>query len=261
MDAASEYTNEENDMDFIIGDVALSIGYQEEEGEYFGLEDMSDIDEMIDSEDARAEAGFYNPLKDHRTYEVVFPDGTTDEVEENLIAESMVSEYDPEGQQYRMLREISDHRKDVNALNVADGSYRTRAGNPVPKRTTKGWKLLLEWIDGSMDWVRLAEVKEAYPLQLAEYAVANGIANEPAFNWWVPKVIKRKERLINKVKYWRTTHKFGIEIPKSVEEAYKIDRSTGTNHWTRAIEKEMTNVRVAFEKLDNVSQDQMRTGK
>jgi len=79
----------------------------------------------------------------------------------------------------------------------------------------------------------------------------------------IGEVIKRKERLINKVKskYWRNTHKFGIEIPKSVEEAYKIDRSTGTNHWSRAIEKEIRNVRITFEKLENVSQDQMRTGK
>jgi len=100
-------------------------------------------------------------------------------------------------------------------------------------------------------------------VQLADYAIANSIAHEPAFKWWVHKVLKRKERIINKIrsKYWRTTHKFSIEVPKSVEEAYEIDRSTGTSHWTRALEKEMTNVRVAFEKLDNVSQDQMRTGK
>ena len=75
----------------------------------------------------------------------------------------MVSECDPDGRQYRMLKEISDHRKNNTALNVADGSYRTRAGNLVHKCTTKGWKLLIEWIDGSMDWVRLAEMKEAYP--------------------------------------------------------------------------------------------------
>jgi len=69
--------------------------------------------------------------------------------------------------------------------------------------------------------------------------------------------MKRKERLMKKVKskYWRTTHKFGIEIPKSVEEAYEIDRVTGTSHWTRAIEKEMKNVRVAFEKLDGITEE------
>lgn len=55
-------------------------------------------------------------------------------------------------------------------------------------------------------------------------------------NLWVHKVLKRKEWIIQKVKskYWRITQRFGIEIPKSVEEAYKIDTSTGTNHWTRA---------------------------
>jgi len=80
---------------------------------------------------------FYNPLRDHSLYEIEFPDGTTDEIEANLIAECMVSECDPDGRQYRMWKEISDHLKDVSALNVANGSYRTRAGNLVPKRTTK----------------------------------------------------------------------------------------------------------------------------
>jgi len=148
--------------------------------------------------DNRNDAKFYNPLKDHSVYEVVFPDCTTDEVEANPIAECMVSECDPEGRQYRLLREISDHRKKADALNVADGSYRTRAGNPVPKRTTRGWKLLLEWIDGSMDWVKLSEVKESYPIQLAEYAVANGISHEPAFNWWVHKALKHVTKRIVK---------------------------------------------------------------
>jgi len=75
--------------------------------------------------------------------------------------------------------------------------------------------------------------------------------------------IKRRERNIKKVKskYWRTTHKFGIEIPKTVEEAYEIDRATGASHWARAIEKEMRNVKVAFEKLDGITEDKMRTGK
>ena len=105
-----------------------------------------------------------------------------------------------------------------------------------------------------MDWHKLTDIKDSYPVQLAEYAVANGIAHEPVFKWWVKMVLKRRERIISKVKskYWRSTHKFGIEIPKSVAEAYRIDKETGTNHWTRVIEKEMKNVRVAFEKIDGV---------
>jgi len=46
-----------------------------------------------------------------------------------------------------------------------------------------------------------------------------------------------------------------------VQEAYKIDRTTETSHWTRAIDKEMQNVRIAFERLENITEDQMRGGK
>jgi len=53
-----------------------------------------------------------------------------------------------------------------------------------------------------------------------------------------------------KSKYWRTSHKFGIEIPESVEHALQIDQEMGTDHWRRAIEKEMRNVRIAFQKWD-----------
>jgi len=45
------------------------------------------------------------------------------------------------------------------------------------------------------------------------------------------------------------------------KEYIPTDRLTGTSHWTRATEKEMKNVRIAFEKHDNVSKEQMITGK
>ena len=46
-----------------------------------------------------------------------------------------------------------------------------------------------------------------------------------------------------------------------MEHAYEIDRITGSSHWAKAIEKEMKKVRVAFEKIDGVTEAQMRTGK
>jgi len=64
-----------------------------------------------------------------------------------------------------------------------------------------------------------------------------------------------------KAKYWRTSHKFGIRVPKSVDEAYRIDKETNTSFWTKSIEKEMKNVRVAFEKIDGVTVDDMEKGK
>jgi hypothetical protein len=119
--------------------------------------------------------------------------------------------------------------------------------------TTKGWKLLVEWKDGLTDWLPLKDLKESYPVQVAEYAVANKIAEQPAFDWWVPYVLRKRERIIQKVKsqYWKRTHKYGVELPKSVKQALAIDRNTGTSFWKDAIEKEMKNVQPAFEFRDD----------
>ncbi|KAL7477421.1 hypothetical protein ACHAW6_003227 [Cyclotella cf. meneghiniana] len=41
------------------------------------------------------------------------------------------------------------------------------------------------------------------------------------------------------------THKFGIKLPKTEEEAYAIDKATGTSFWSNVME--MKNVHVAFD--------------
>jgi hypothetical protein len=46
----------------------------------------------------------------------------------------------------------------------------------------------------------------------------------------------------------KRTHKFGIAIPRTVEEAYKLEN--GNDYWAKAITKEMTNVQVAFQVLN-----------
>jgi hypothetical protein len=88
---------------------------------------------------------------------------------------------------------------------------------------------------------------------VAEYAVANKIASEPAFAWWVPKMLRQRDRCIMKVKkrYLRCTHKFSIEIPKTVKRALDIDQETQTDFWRKAIEKEMKNVSPAFQILED----------
>ena len=47
------------------------------------------------------------------------------------------------------------------------------------------------------------------------------------------------------------THKSGIYISKSVDEAYRIDKKIGNDLWNRAISKEMTDVKVEFELLED----------
>jgi Reverse transcriptase (RNA-dependent DNA polymerase) len=123
--------------------------------------------------------------------------------------------------------------------------------------------LCVQWKDGTTTWVSLAELKDSNPLELAEYAVVNGIQDKPAFNWWVKDVMRARTSIISKVKsrYWKTTHKYGVRLPHSVEEALQIDRNTGTTLWQEAILKERTRVCVAWMARDNVTPDEVRRGK
>jgi hypothetical protein len=203
-----------------------------------------------------------NPLCDSRRYEVEVGDGEVLEFAANVIAEGIYSQCDAEGRQFMLLKDILGHKKDGTALTKAQSEILSSNGQIRLKPTTRGWKLLVEWKDGSTSWVMLRDFKESYPVELAEYAKAHELLDEPAFAWWAPSVLKRKDKIISKVKsrYWSTTHKFGIRLPKSVDEALKIDAETGTDYWLKAIEKEMLNVKPAFETWDGSVQE-ARDGK
>ena len=113
-----------------------------------------------------------------------------------------------------------DHHKDDSAMPKEQGDVVTN-GIEKDKIMTKGWELQVLWKDGSTMWIKLNESKESNPTEVAECAVANCIQDEPAFAWWVSKALRWHNRMMAKVKKkcWRTTHKFGIRLPKSIEEA------------------------------------------
>ena len=64
--------------------------------------------------------------------------------------------------------EITDHEYDASVMTeedlklIADGKKH---------QTTKGWQLVVAWKDGTTSKVPLREMKNAYPVQVAEYAV------------------------------------------------------------------------------------------
>ncbi|KAI2506538.1 Reverse transcriptase (RNA-dependent DNA polymerase) [Fragilaria crotonensis] len=150
----------------------------------------------------------------------------------------------------------------LRALRTDNGYVTTKRGRRVPKKTTKGWKILCQWKDGSTDWVDMRYVKDSNPIELAEYAVANRIQEEPAFKWWVSETLRMRNRIIGKVKsrYWKTSHKYGVRLPHSVQEALQIDKETGTDFWWNAIQKELKKVMVAFEYDESVTPEQIREG-
>ena len=96
-----------------------------------------------------------NPMLDIQQYKIEYDDGTTDAYFANIITENLYSQVDDEGHQYLVIHEISDHRKNVTALSVADGFTTSVNGNKVPKKTTQGWEFLIEWKEGTFDWIAL----------------------------------------------------------------------------------------------------------
>ena len=203
-----------------------------------------------------------NPLLDTREYECLLDDGVTERYTANQIAENIYSQCDAEGLTHLVLSEIIDHRSDGSAIPIADGYVQSRGGNRVPKKTTRGWHLLCEWKDGASDWIQLKDLKDSNPVELAEYAVANRIQEEPAFKWWVGDTLRKRNRIISKLKkrYLRTTHKFGIRVPHSISEALQIDDETKTDYWWKAISRELQKIRVAFEIDEAVTPDEIRSG-
>ena len=107
----------------------------------------------------------------------------------------MWSQCDAEGNQYLLLDAIVDFRKDGHAVDRADG-FIIEKGRKTQRKTTKGWHLCVKWRDGTTLWERLTSLKESNPVDVAEFAIARGTDVEPAFAWWIPHVMKKRNRII-----------------------------------------------------------------
>jgi len=67
-------------------------------------------------------------------------------------------------------------------------------------------------------------------VDVAENAAAMKIEDEVAFTWWVLYTLRNKATSMAAVKgrARRKSHKYGIEIPQSVEDASRIDKETSS---------------------------------
>jgi hypothetical protein len=190
---------------------------------------------------------------DSRVYRVEFDDGDVCELTANVIAESMYASCNADGNEYIFFDSFVDYKSNGKAV-TTDNQRIVHNGRNSLRRSTVGWHLCVQWKDGSTSWQSLKDLKEAYPVAVAEYAVAQGIDDEPAFNWWVHHVLRKCEHIIALVKkrstcFLKKTHKFGIEVPRSVAKAYALDKKNGNTLWADSITKEMKNVRIVFKNI------------
>ena len=76
-------------------------------------------------------------------------DGSYHELNANQIVEAMFSKIDSEGHHFQLLSDITDYKYDGNAILISDEFIKSINGKNVPKNTTAGWKLQVEWKYGS----------------------------------------------------------------------------------------------------------------
>jgi hypothetical protein len=65
--------------------------------------------------------------------------------------------------------------------------------------------------------------------------------------------LKKRSRIIAAVtkRYHKRNHKFGIEVPKSWDDCNRLDKENDNTIWQDAVRKEMKNVRIAFQILND----------
>ncbi len=166
-----------------------------------------------------------NPALDSHIYTVQYDDGHTEDYVYNAIVEALYSQVDEQGNKFWIMRDIVGHKRDLKAS----------------KGKTKGWRLEVEWKDGTTTWEMLSSLKETNMVEVTQYAVANNLQDENAFKWWVPHAIHKHERIIKLTKRRRSTNRFkyGIELPRNIAHAHVLDRANRNTLWGDAIKKEM----------------------
>ena len=119
---------------------------------------------------------------------------------------------------------ILDYRKDGYVVDKEDMYITNKSGQCRIQQTTLGWKLLVQWNNGTEKWIPLKDLKESNPVELTEFVSARGIDSEPGFVWWVPFTLRKRDGIIAAVnsRTKRVSNKYGVQIPSTFQEAYDL---------------------------------------
>ena len=164
----------------------------------------------------------------------------------------MLTQVDSDGFTITMMEGIIDYRKDAVAAVTKDDVYIvTKRGQKKIWKTTVRWKLLVQWRDQSESWFHLKDLKESNSIEVAEFYKARGIAEEPDFAWGVPYTMQKRDIILSAIKsrICKSTHKYGIDIPTSIDHVHGLDKENGNNFWRDANATKMQHFGVAFEVL------------
>ena len=87
----------------------------------------------------------------------------------------------------------------------------------------------------------LKYLKYSNPVEVAQFGSARSIYSE--YSCIIAAVIARTKRVF---------HKYGVQLPSTVQEAYEIDEGDGNTLWCDALNKGVEILKVAFDIFPNV---------
>ena len=113
-----------------------------------------------------------------------------------------------------------------------------------PRYKGSSYNVLVQWTDSSTTWEPINIVGKDDPVTLAKYAKEHDLLDTPGWKF-LRRIARRAKVLKRMLKQARRNsqrnaipYKFGIRIPRSTNEAYKLDKENGNTLWADAIELE-----------------------
>ena len=132
-----------------------------------------------------------------------------------------------------LFQEIVNHRYYGTEVKEQDTFITTHTGTNCRRDMTKRFEVLVQYKDGITTWLTLKDMKNLYHVHMDEYTVQRRIAGNPTFPWFIWHALAKRNLIIGNMrsKYWVQTHKFGLKIPKSVQEAKTFDKENSNTLW------------------------------
>ena len=115
----------------------------------------------------------------------------------------------------------------------------------MPQYKGSAYNVLIEWADGSKTWEPINLIGKTDKSTLAAYAKEHDLLDTPGWKFLqsTARREKRLKRMVNQAR--RASHnnairyKFGVQIPRTVKEAYALDAANGDTKWADGIKTEL----------------------
>jgi hypothetical protein len=153
-------------------------------------------------------------------YKIIQGEDDEDWVTESVIQEALLSRQD-DGAQRWIVDAIKAHRIEGQRVDVQ-----------------------VLWEDGNLTWEPMSLIRKSDPIKLAIYAKAKGLIYRPGWRW-ARKMLKSNKRFARTIKLLKGSvstgpkFKFGIQVPRNIREAIRLDRENGNTLWQDAMREEI----------------------